>query len=210
MPPDASILECVSEPLFRECIWSILGGIKSYALGNHIQRPPRDDMSVSAWLELITGSRSLGDNLASAMIHGIYGGDIDRLSVHSVLDRQFQAVHASPIQPNYRRVPQPELRFLSNILEQNNMVRNMANAPKGSLIHFGAHGMETLPRALENALAGQHNVTIHRSSPVTKISANKKDKKIQVSYTPPPLCLALIYKIAAKLRNKPNRIDRGQ
>ncbi|XWW93154.1 hypothetical protein V2A60_001083 [Cordyceps javanica] len=180
MPPDASVFDCLREPLFRECIWGALGTAASFFTGRHRGALPAEDLSVADWLRLVTGEGTVGRNLVSAMIHGIYGGDIERLSARSVLDRMYYNVHLPPALSGRRHVPAHELAFVER-MAQDEMVCAAANRPKGSLIHFGAQGMEALPKALEDALAGQSNVTIRRQTPVTNISYLEQEDKVQVT-----------------------------
>ncbi len=179
MPPDASVFDCLTESLFRECIWGALGTVAAYVTGRHRGAVPVPDLSVADWLRLITRDSTVGNNLVSAMIHGIYGGDIERLSARSVLDRMYYNFHLPPAAPGRRHVPAHELAFMEH-MTRDEMICAEANKPKASLIHFGAHGLEALPKALENALVGQSNVAIRRQTPVTNISYLGEEDKVQV------------------------------
>lgn len=67
------------EPVFGGLIWS--------ALREPFKAPPKnypDDESVAEFISRRFSPR-IADNLASAMFHGIYAGDIDKLSANSVL-----------------------------------------------------------------------------------------------------------------------------
>ncbi|KAM3524004.1 hypothetical protein NHJ13051_004807 [Beauveria bassiana] len=187
MPPDASVFDCLTESLFRECIWGALGTAASWVTGRHRGRLPAHDLSVADWLRLITSDSAVGNNLVSAMIHGIYGGDIERLSARSVLDRMYYNLHLRPAESGQRHVPVHELAFMNHMVKDA-MVCAEANKPKGSLVHFGAQGMEALPRALEGALAGQRNVNILRRAsvmdikPATNIGRIGEENKLQVHF----------------------------
>ncbi|EGX90565.1 protoporphyrinogen oxidase [Cordyceps militaris CM01] len=180
MPPDASVFDCLREPLFRECFRGALGTAAGYVTGRHRGALPAEDLSVADWLRLVTGDAVVGRNLVSAMIHGIYGGDIERLSARSVLDRMYYALHLPPAAPGHRHVPAHELAFMERRADDD-LVCAMANRPKGALVHFGAQGMEALPKALENALSGQANVTIRRDTPVTDIAYLPQEERVQVT-----------------------------
>ncbi|OAA63960.1 protoporphyrinogen oxidase [Cordyceps fumosorosea ARSEF 2679] len=189
MPPDASILDYLREPLFRECARGALATAVGYLTGRHRRDGlPAADLSVADWLRLITGDGAVGANLASAMIHGIYGGDIERLSVRTVLDRALFSLHGPRLEPGRRRVPERELAFMRRVMrdDEHGLVCALANRPKGALVHFGARGMEALPRALEEALKGQPNVTIHRQTPATNLHYDRKRDRIKVTATKSP------------------------
>ncbi|KAJ6790092.1 hypothetical protein PWT90_02096 [Aphanocladium album] len=180
MPPAASIFDCLSEDLFRECIWGALATAFAYLTGSKRGNVPKDDISVGMWLRYITKSDAMGNNLASAMLHGIYGGDIERLSARSVLDRMYYNFHMPAAEKGTRHMPMHE-QMLMEYMSKDKLICAEANKPKGSLIHFGQYGMESLPKALEHALAGQSNVTIQREAPVDDLSYLKNHNKVQVT-----------------------------
>lgn len=189
MPPNASFFECLSEDLFRECAFDMLGAAATYLTGRSRQGMPAQDLSIAEWARHITFGNTMGSNLASAMIHGIYGGDIDRLSARSVLDRMYYHWHV-PVPPKGTvYVPPNEFKLMER-LGSDQLICWEANKPKGSLVHFGAHGLESLPKALEDALTGQSNVTIRRRAPVTNISHERKDSKVQVRCSRYSACTA--------------------
>jgi len=70
----------MTEPVFK--------GLLSGVLFEH-SRPPRSaalkDESVASFLERRLGSPLLANNMVSAVLHGIYAGDITKLSIRSLL-----------------------------------------------------------------------------------------------------------------------------
>lgn len=77
-------------------LWSILTepifkGLFSALWGEHVRSPrPKtseilDDESIGRFLERRLGTTDIGDNIASAVLHGIYAGDIYQLSARSLL-----------------------------------------------------------------------------------------------------------------------------
>lgn len=146
---------------------------------------PLKDMSISEWLYEISGSRSVGDNMASAMVHGIYGGDIDKLSARSVFDRMYWAYYLPNMGPNLRQMTAREEVLMSS-LSQDREIRRLALKAKGSLLHFGSAGMESLPRALEDALQATPNVEIKKGSPIQDLSFDKEADKVTVSISRHP------------------------
>jgi oxygen-dependent protoporphyrinogen oxidase len=74
-------------------IWRLLtdpvfeGTFSGFAVDSDRPRRPSDleDESVGSFLERRLGNRHVGDNLASALLHGIYAGDIYQLSIKSLL-----------------------------------------------------------------------------------------------------------------------------
>lgn len=176
MPPAAGLAELITEPLFLESFWAGLG-FMIRRMRNHIV--PAKDMSVADWLYDISGSRTVADNLASAMIHGIYGGDIYRLSARSVLDRFYWAYYLPKMGPGMRHMPEREQKLMS-ALSEDPEIRKLALRPKGSLLHFGEAGMESMTKALADVLQNQPNVEVKLGEPITQIDFDKETQKVQV------------------------------
>lgn len=176
MPPETSLLQMFSEPLFLNSFWAGLGFLRRRW---RRQPVPQEDLSISQWIKEISGSTTVGDNLGSAMIHGIYGGDIDRLSARSVLDRAYWAYYMPNNGALIRHMPEREEQFMNTMASESEIVL-MAKKDRNSLLHFGAAGMETLPNALADALESQANVTIKTSSPVDQITYHADRNVMQV------------------------------
>lgn len=177
LPPAASIGEFVREPLFLESFWAGLGFLIRRMRTRAV---PLRDMSIAEWLHDVSMSRSVADNFASAMIHGIYGGDIDRLSARSVFDRLYWAYYLPNMRPGVRQMTARE-EVLMSALSRDPEIRRLALKPKGSLLHFGAAGMESLTAALADALEAQPNVEVKKGSPVGSISYDKEAQKVEAS-----------------------------
>lgn len=141
---------------------------------------PLKDMSISEWLYEISGSRAIAENVASAMIHGIYGGDIDKLSARSVFDRFYWAYYLPSITSDLRQMTMREQAFMSE-LSQDPQIRRMALKAKGALLHFGKAGMDSLPKALADALEATPNVEIKKGISVRDISYDTETAKVNVS-----------------------------
>ncbi|KAG6255109.1 hypothetical protein E4U23_004913 [Claviceps purpurea] len=185
MPPTATIAECIREPLFQKSFFAALGFL-SRRLRFQLRRsltsydPPQRDMSISEWLYEVTGSTSVAENFASAMTHGIYGGNIDFLSAWSVLERFCVMYHAPACGADFRIMPVRERELLSE-LAHDPEIRRMALKAQGTLLHFGGHGLESLPKALENALSKTANVEIKKGRPVTDISFDATKEKVNIT-----------------------------
>lgn len=177
LPPAASIAEFVREPLFLQ---SLFAGPGFFLRRLRSRAVPLKDMSISEWLYEVSGSRSVAENFASAMIHGIYGGDIDKLSARSVFDRVYWAYYLPNLGANVKQMTMREQVLMSE-LSQDAEIRRMALKAKGSLLHFGAQGMESLPKALEDVLSKTANVEIKKGRPVRDISYDKETDKVSIT-----------------------------
>jgi oxygen-dependent protoporphyrinogen oxidase len=140
---------------------------------------PAEDESVADWLYKVTNSRKGVGNLASAMMHGIYGGDINKLSARSVLDRIYWGWYLPNPGLGARPMPVPE-QLLLETLGQDRQIQKLALEPKSALIDFGDKGMESLPQAMGAALQDQPNVTIMTGEAVNDIQYDEAKQQVQV------------------------------
>lgn len=176
LPPYITIADIFREPLYLQSIGASIGlGINNL----RSRQLPLDDQSVADWLYTISNSRKAAGTLASAMMHGIYGGDINKLSARSVLDRVYWGWYLPNPGMGARPMPLPEQGILET-LGQDKQIQKMALEPKNALLDFGEAGMESLPKALVAALEEQPNVTIKLSEPVKNVSYDQARQKVNV------------------------------
>ncbi|KAL7927457.1 Protoporphyrinogen oxidase [Trichoderma austrokoningii] len=179
LPPHTSLAAFAREPVVLESLWAGFGYVMR-RLFNRKEGVPVEDLSIADWIYHITGSRAVADNLASAMVHGIYGGDIYTLSARSVLDR-FYWVHYMPnLEPNMRHMAASEQTFMETMAEDHQL-RKLARQPRGALLNFGESGMETLPIALADALKSQANVEVKLNAKVTDLDYDTESKQIKIT-----------------------------
>ncbi|KAK5987621.1 Protoporphyrinogen oxidase-like protein [Cladobotryum mycophilum] len=177
LPPTANVAQFIREPLFLESFFAGIGFMLRRLRSRAI---PEEDLSIAQWIHQISGSHSVADNMVSAMIHGIYGGDIDKLSARSVLDRFYWSYYLPDLGVNIKRMPAAEEEFMTGIA-QDPEIQKLALRPKGSLLHFGEAGMESLTMALVDALKGQSNVEIELNRSVSAINYNEEAGTVEVS-----------------------------
>ncbi|KAG5933842.1 hypothetical protein E4U53_000848 [Claviceps sorghi] len=177
LPPTARLAEFVREPLFLK---SFFAGLGFFLRRLRSRAVPVKDMSISEWLYEVSGSRSVAENFASAMIHGIYGGDIDKLSARSVFDRFYWAYYLPNLGANVKHMTARE-QVLMTELSKDPEIRRMALKAQGSLLHFGKEGMDSLPKALEDVLSKTANVEIKKGRPVRNISYDEEMGKVKIT-----------------------------
>ncbi|KAF7548377.1 hypothetical protein G7Z17_g7092 [Cylindrodendrum hubeiense] len=178
LPPAIPISEIFSEPLYLQNIPAALMILWKSTLGS--KGVPKDDPSISEWLYEISNSRKAAATMASAMVHGIYGGDIDKLSAKSVFDRIYWGWYLPSLGSRQRPMPMAE-KDLIETLGKDKQIQKLASEPKGALLDFGAEGMESLPNALEAALRDQPNVTIKLNTPITSLKHDTNKDKIKIN-----------------------------
>ncbi|KAG5929426.1 hypothetical protein E4U42_005893 [Claviceps africana] len=177
LPPAASLAQFVREPLFLQ---SFFAGLGFFLRRLRSRAVPLKDTSISEWLYEVSGSRSVAENFASAMIHGIYGGDIDKLSARSVFDRFYWAYYLPNLGPHVKHMTTRE-QVLMTELSKDPEIRRMALKAQGTLLHFGKAGMESLPKALEHVLSKTANVEIKKGRPVRDISYDQEMNKMKIT-----------------------------
>lgn len=170
-------MDIFREPLYLENIPAALMLLWKSTVGS--KGLPKDDPSIAEWMYQISNSRKAAATMASAMIHGIYGGDIDKLSAKSVFDRVYWGWYLPNLSSRQRPMPLSE-KALIETLGKDKQIQKLASQPKAALIDFGADGMESLPKALEAALREQPNVTIKLNTPITSITHDMNKDKIMV------------------------------
>ncbi|KAL6810891.1 hypothetical protein GGI42DRAFT_201122 [Trichoderma sp. SZMC 28013] len=179
LPPHTSLASFASEPVVLESLWAGFGYVMR-RLFSRKDGVPVQDLSIADWIYHITGSKAVAENLASAMVHGIYGGDIYTLSARSVLDRFYWVHYLPALGPNIRHMAISEQTFME-AMGQDPQIRKLAQQPRGALLNFGETGMETLPIALGDALKGQANVEVKLNAKVTDIDYDSETELIKIT-----------------------------
>lgn len=130
------------------------------------------------------GRPDLVHNVISAMFHGIWGGDVWKLSAaESTLQSLFfqlqtSGLGAKPIKPQ-------DYASGVDILARNPAVSDLVQhyGPKNGYLGFH-DGFSTLTDALAGSLKNNPNVTIKTGTPVTAIRYDKDDGKAAVTLSP--------------------------
>ena len=156
-----------------------------YMSGNskHEKPVPEEDLSVAAWLQSIGVSRTVVDNIVSAMMHGIHGGNVDELSARSVFDKLYWNYYFSTASEESLLIPKGEIDIIKTLAPENANNGHFIDSttPNLSTVSFGEAGMQALPDALEHALQNQKNVTIKRSTAAKRVTFDERTRQVQVS-----------------------------
>ncbi|KAF2807953.1 Protoporphyrinogen oxidase [Mytilinidion resinicola] len=172
------------EPLFKGFIPGAIG---------EAFRPTRpanlDDESVASFFARRLDPR-VAQNIISAVLHGIYAGDVNQLSVRSIfpllwtLEKQggsvIRAIATSRVEENIKL-----LRRDRELLAETKKVVNpefMAAMGKASVFSF-RNGLQQLVDRLAETVAGNKRVTTNLGTPVTHLEleeAASGDKKMKV------------------------------
>ncbi|KAL1639003.1 oxygen-dependent protoporphyrinogen oxidase [Diplodia intermedia] len=188
--PGLGLFETFRTVLFEP----VMAGAISAAVGESF-RPPRDsnvtDESLGSFLERRLGSRQVGDNLASAVMHGIYAGDIYQLSAKSLMPFQWylegkygsisKGVYAVQ-QENSGTVPVPqrEADFIKSFMDEPHLERDFLQKLRSASVFSFRNGIQTLVNRLRDRLLDQENVEIKTSTQVTRLEKDEETGKIRI------------------------------
>lgn len=148
------------------------------------KQPPKD-MSVSEFIRMIGGDARILDQLVSAGMHGIWGGNIDRLSMASVLPRFWYNFWYKESRDGVH-LPETEVRLLRFLFGDESsapsqeIINLVKQSRKGNLMSFPG-GMSTLPKAIAERLGQAPNVKVELGQPVTALQYDESSKQILLS-----------------------------
>lgn len=182
----------LKEPIFSGVLSAL---IREFSLKP--RSPELKDESVGDFLQRRFGS-SIANNLASALYHGIYAGDIYQLSARTLLP---VAWHLEQRDPDGGSVLAEALELLVNrkwlasgsTMELINYLKgdgglgaktfnvSLRRKLADSSLYTFANGLDELVRELEAAIRQCENITIKTTSPVQKLSFNPADKTVSIS-----------------------------
>jgi oxygen-dependent protoporphyrinogen oxidase len=198
MPGPGQDLYSMAWSLFTEPIFK--GLIKDAIF--EFTRPPRprdlEDESVGSFLERRLGSSDPGNNIVSAVLHGIYAGDIYQLSIKSLVPRLWhqEGVHGSIIKGmleslRTQTVPMP----YRDAMLQNKMVDKLQgpllNSMGAASVYTFKQGIGQLSSALEKSLQGNKNVEFKMGHKISNVEYDAASDGIKVFF--PPYDLAYTY-----------------
>lgn len=133
------------------------------------------DESVGSFMSRRLG-RPLAENIVSAALHGIYAGDVDKLSMKSLFPKEWrdEQVHGSlarGVFTTQKAERLDDLVFRAQLQEEN---RAFLKKLKGSVMYCFKYGMETLTKAIEKDLKKSPHVRILTDTEVKNVSYDGK------------------------------------
>ena len=181
-----------TEPVFR--------GFVSGLLREPLKMRPQglSDESVGDFITRRFGA-SIADNIVSAVMHGIYAGDIYQLSARSILPKQWmheivhesvllggisEALSSNPVVPIVDQVLLEELKKCMPTKDGKASpgYEIIEEASKSSVFTF-KKGIGELATRLEDVLESQPNVTIRKNTPVESLMLVSEENISKVSPT---------------------------
>jgi oxygen-dependent protoporphyrinogen oxidase len=141
------------------------------------QRPPDlQDESVASFFSRRCNAK-IAQNMVSAVLHGIYAGDIDRLSIKTLFPKLWKAEadHGSLI---VSFLGKKSMDVLSEKLLESEIrpgIRELLAKIDDTNVYSFKDGIETLSRALEAELHESPNVTIRTSTEISNLKYSPQD-----------------------------------
>lgn len=158
------------------------------------------DLSVGDLMQRFLGSKTLVDVHLSALLHGIWGGDVNKLSAISAMGPSYDLLKqtmASGIADSLLLdapegsffYPKKEYRFFQRFFDDLSKEGRIeafldlwAKTPD-SMAHAGPHGLESLPLGLADMLKSAPNVELRLGCGVESVHNDKQFEKVRVSST---------------------------
>ncbi|KAF6841393.1 protoporphyrinogen oxidase [Colletotrichum plurivorum] len=168
-------------PIFKGAIIGLLTALNRRKEARANLVPP--DMSVSDFVKYATGRPELTDNLVSAMLHGIWGGDADKLSMPSAMPSLWHRYFDNSLRDSDRLtrvlVSMNEVTLGSTLCEDKFLQSCVKIAQKDQLVFF-KDGMTSLPNAIEGDLRKRQNVVFRLGNPIETLRYDFEEKKPMV------------------------------
>ncbi|KAH8198627.1 hypothetical protein TruAng_007217 [Truncatella angustata] len=144
------------------------------------------DESVADFLGRVFGNKNSPPitNIVSAMLHGIYGGDVHKLSAKHTIFENFWQQDMFPLHQGLSWIARKEFFLQYDILDGPNRLAVIEMAEKArnhNLLAF-SDGLVTLVEAFEADLRAMKNVTIKQNTPITALEL--QDNKVAVDAGP--------------------------
>jgi oxygen-dependent protoporphyrinogen oxidase len=152
--------------------------------------PPGDDITLSDFMRQMTGSDNFMDRLASAMVHGISGGNPDTTSLREFHFGLYRNIyHRAKAQLSNRRPDSTKVPIFpadKELLERMSLmlgdITEMVESGAGQTQHYCfVDGMQSLPDWMSNVLATQSNIDLKTNTPVTKVRYDTDARQVLVT-----------------------------
>ena len=143
------------------------------------------DVSIGDWLRMTFGDAPAPRNVLSAMMHGIYGGNLDKLSFPSVMPAFWYNFHLEKGVDEVL-IPRGDYELLKELDPRKRGIEEEVRAwSKAEVISF-PDGMGSLASAIRDELEKKANVVLKPSTPVSKLRYISDQNKVELSTTSEP------------------------
>ncbi|KAI0200289.1 hypothetical protein F4808DRAFT_450917 [Astrocystis sublimbata] len=193
------------QSFLTEPVWS--GGVKA-ALGywsnfnkslmradnpqewSELNQFPEDELTVARFLTRLLGDDRIVNNIVSGMMHGIYGGDIHKLSAKHTMLENLWYQHKRPLNPaeGQSYVHTRDIYLVSDMLSGPNRLKiiELAEQAIGWKLLAFEDGLLTLVKGLVDDLKKKSNVSFRYGEPVTSLKQEHGKVLVTTSKTRQP------------------------
>ncbi|ELR04221.1 oxygen-dependent protoporphyrinogen oxidase [Pseudogymnoascus destructans] len=175
------LYKLLTEPLFE-------GVAGALCAESQVPRRPDNlvDESIGGFLKRRSGgNKNLVDNIVSAVVHGIFAGDVNQLSVRSLMPRLWEAEgrFGSLSMGMVRNKPEGYgPNGISDLHESGEQIlgQGLGEKARQASIYTFMNGMQTLPDALRRLIKGSRNANIRVGTSISGISNSPDGKTIRI------------------------------
>jgi len=169
-------------------VWSVLtepvftGAFRAMLEVTRDPRPPSlEDESIASFTNRRFGGPQIGDNIVSAVIHGIYAGDIYQLSAKSIFRRlwDFEHQHGSVTEGAAVGMQSTMAKAKRDISDPKTDI-SLRGRLKGASVYTFKEGIGQLSAALEASLRTNPNVEFKIGDKVTSVEYDTESDGISV------------------------------
>lgn len=173
-----TIFKSLKEPLLKGAVGAVFGEIF-----RKTRDPSIEDESVGSFVSRRL-SPNLSNNLFSAVLHGIYAGDVDKLSVQMLLTTLYrnEAKYGGILRGLMTKRKE---ELLDDHLLRKRMTRaipDLITKMKSTSVYSFKGGIETLSRGLVKALNELPNITLKNNTKITSLKLNERESAVEVCY----------------------------
>lgn len=164
-------------------------GVVPGVLGEAFRKAKTDaaDELIRDFVSRRFGSPALADNILSAVMHGIYSGDVAKLSARATLPLMvaMEQEHGSIIRAMFRKMVSKKPKLVETKFSENTLLGKYASlvSPGSDLELILArlktfpilrlhNGLQTFPNILSDYLQTQQNITLKYGTPVTELGVD--------------------------------------
>ncbi|EAW06532.1 oxygen-dependent protoporphyrinogen oxidase [Aspergillus clavatus NRRL 1] len=176
-----------TEPLFENAVWNIL----SEPLKPRPERRPQDESLAEFWSRRL--SPEVADNLVSPVFHGIFAGDIDRLSAQYLMgaaremenhERRVIGGYLDTMSSGVKYMVMDDLLALHSLskTKQKAYWRSLQTLIRGASVLTFKNGTQQLAHRLAEVLRQSNKVRLLTGTEVTAISQNPDTSDLTVHY----------------------------
>ena len=174
-------------------VWSILTepvftGIFSaiFEVGRDVRPSNLEDESVASFLNRRLGGPQIGDNIVSAVLHGIYAGDIHQLSAKSIVRKlwDYEGQHGSMMEGARAAWEQTLKIAKKDPTSSAGGTGSLQDRMREASVYTFKEGIGQLSSALEASLRTNPNVEFKTGEEVTSIDYDAENDGISVRIAP--------------------------